>query len=128
MLKAKVLLLIVICYSKGVIAQSIGTFSLVPPTPQTQNLVLPATHKFQRIIKSGDPLSLGGTLGNNTDFTGYVPISGSSSNGYLSISNETTPAGCAILGISYNNTNHTWTVNNGGNVNFLTPLTFGNTT
>jgi secreted PhoX family phosphatase len=85
---------------------------------QTQNLVLPVTHRFQRIIKSGDPLSLGGTLGNNTDFTGYVPVSGSSTNGYLSISNETTPAGCAILGISYNSTSQTWTVNNGGNVSF----------
>jgi secreted PhoX family phosphatase len=105
--------------SKDLLSQTIGTFSSVTPTVQTQNLVLPGTHTFQRIIKSGDALSLGGTLGANTDFTGYVPIIGSSTNGYLSISNETTPAGCAILGISYNYTNHTWTVNNGGIVPFV---------
>jgi secreted PhoX family phosphatase len=106
------------CFSWTISAQTIGTFASVTPTTQTQNLVLPGTHRFQRIIKSGDPLSFGGTLGSNTDFTGYVPISGSSTNGYLSISNETTPAGCAILGISYSSTNHTWTVNSGGNVSF----------
>lgn len=113
--------------AKGINAQNIGSFISVTPTAQTQSLVLPATHTFQRIIKTGDALSLGGTLGANTDFTGYVPVSGSSSNGFLSISNETTPAGCAILGISYNYTSHTWMVNNGGNVNFLTNATFGNT-
>lgn len=113
--------------NKNIIAQNIGSFNSVTPTVQTQRLVLPATHTFQRIIKSGDALSLGGTLGANPDFTGYVPVSGSSNNGFLSISNETTPAGCAILGITYNYTSHTWTVNNGGNVNFLTNATFGNT-
>ncbi len=60
--------------------QTIGTFSSVTPTVQTQSLVLPATHRFQRIIKSGDLLSLGGAFGSNTDFTWYVPISGSSTN------------------------------------------------
>jgi uncharacterized protein len=127
MVKTIALLFSVIFFAKRSTAQTIGTFTTVTPTTQTQNLVLPGTHTFQRIIKSGDALSLGGALGNNTDFTGYVPVSGSSTNGYLSISNETTPAGCAILGISYNYSNHTWTVNNSGNVNFLTPLTFGNT-
>ncbi len=121
------LLVIVIFFTITTSAQTIGTFASITPTVQTQNLVLPATHKFQRIIKSGDALSLGGTVGANTDFTGYVPVGGSSRNGYLSISNETTPAGCAILGISYNYTSHTWTVNNGGNVDFLTNATFGNT-
>src|SRR5262245_46272412 len=100
------ILLFIVNFTINVSAQTIGTFNSVTPTTQTQNLVIPATHKFQRIIKSGDPLSLGGTLGNNTDFTGYVPIAGSSRNGYLSISNETTPAGVAILGISYNTSTH----------------------
>ena len=53
-------------------AQTIATFNSVQPTAQTQNLVLPATHTFQRIIKTGDPLSLGGNLGTHLDFTGYV--------------------------------------------------------
>ena len=118
MVKTFTLLLIANCFVIRTSAQTIGTFATVTPTAQTQNLVIPATHTFQRIIKSGDPLSAGGTLGNNTDFTGYVPISGSSRNGYLSISNETTPAGCAILGISYNYTSNSWIVNSGGNVSF----------
>lgn len=97
--------------------QTIGTFSYVAPTTQTQNLVLPSTHTFQRIIKTGDALSLGGTVGQNLDFTGYVPISGSSRNGYLSISNETSgAANIAMLGINYNTSTHTWVVNSGGNV------------
>lgn len=119
-------LLSAICFTTAMPAQTIGTFTTVTPTAQTQNLVIPSSHKFQRIIKSGDVLSLGGTLGANTDFTGYVPVSGSSRNGYLSISNETTPAGCAILGISYNYGSHTWVVNNGGNVSFSVP-DIGNT-
>jgi secreted PhoX family phosphatase len=107
-----------ILFTAVISAQTIGAFTTITPTIQSQNLVLPATHKFQRIIKSGDALTLGGTLGNNTDFTGYVPVSGSSRNGYLSISNETTPAGCAILGISFNYTSHTWNINSSGNVSF----------
>src|SRR5687767_5620807 len=82
-------------------AQSIATFNSIEPAAQTQSLVIPGTHTFQRIIKSGNPLASGGTLGNNLDFTGYVPIAGSSINGYLSISSETTPAECAILSINY---------------------------
>jgi hypothetical protein len=97
--------------------QSIGTFNPITPTAQTQSLVIPASHKFQRIIKSGDALSLGGTLGANPDFTGYVPIAGSSRNGYLSISNEVSAsADVAILGIQYNFTTKVWNVTSGGNV------------
>ena len=99
-------------------AQTIGTFNSVSPGPQQQTLVLPATHTFQRLIKTGDALSLGGTLGNNLDFTGYVPIAGSSSNGRLSISTENTPAAVAIVDLSFNFTSDTWTVGTGGNVNF----------
>jgi secreted PhoX family phosphatase len=99
-------------------AQSIGTFNSVEPTAQTQNLVIPSTHTFQRIIRSGSPLSSGGTLGSNLDFTGYVPIAGSSTNGYLSISSETAPAECAILSMSFNNGSNLWNITNSGKVDF----------
>jgi secreted PhoX family phosphatase len=101
--------------------QTIGTFTSVQPTAQTQNLVLPYTHTFQRIIRSGASLSSGGTLANTLDFTGYVPISGSSINGYLSISSETLPAECAILSVSFSNTTKLWTVNSSGKVAFPSP-------
>ncbi len=89
-------------------SQTIGTFSSVAPTAQTQSFVLPSTHTFQRIIKSGDVLNDATTLGNNLDFTGYVPISGSSINGYLSISSETSPAKVAIMNVAYNYTTNIW--------------------
>ncbi|HVG42030.1 MAG TPA: alkaline phosphatase PhoX [Chitinophagaceae bacterium] len=101
-------------------SQTIGTFNSVQPTAQTQNLVLPATHTFQRIIRSGDALSSGGTLGGSLDFTGYVPINGSSTNGYLSISSETAPAECAVLSLSFNTANKLWEITNGGKVTLPT--------
>jgi len=100
------------------VSQTIGTFNSVSPGTQSQTLVLPATHTFQRLIKSGDALSLGGTLGDNLDFTGYVPISGSSTNGRLSISTESTPAQVAILDISFNTSTKVWNVGTSGKVLF----------
>jgi len=97
-------------------SQTIGTFSSVAPGSQQQTLIIPSTHTFQRIIKSGDALSLGGNLGTNLDFTGYVPIAGSSTSGYLSISSESTPAEVAILNISFDSGTELWTVNAGGKV------------
>lgn len=99
-------------------AQNIGDFGTLAPAAQSQSLVLPATHTFQRLIRSGDALISGGTLGSNLDFSGFVPNAGSSRNGYLSISSETTPAGVAILGVAYNYGNHRWNVTSSGNVNF----------
>ncbi|MEJ7828620.1 MAG: alkaline phosphatase PhoX [Segetibacter sp.] len=101
-------------------SQAIGTFSSVTPSAQTQSFVLPSTHTFQRIIKSGDVLDDATTLGINLDFTGYVPITGSSSNGYLSISTEANPAKVAIMNVAYNFTTHTWAKSNSGNVAFST--------
>ena len=108
---------ILLCQYK-IYGQTIGNFSSVTPGTQQQTLILPSTHTFQRLIKSGDALSLGGTLGTNLDFTGYVPIGGSSINGYLSISSESTPAEVAVLQISFNSGTELWTVNSGGKVNF----------
>ena len=97
---------------------TIGTFNSVTPGAQVQTLVLPPTHTFQRLIKTGDALSLGGTLGDNLDFTGYVPTAGSSTNGKLSISTESTPAQVAILDISFSTATDTWSVGTGGKVTF----------
>ena len=109
---------LVIYFTVSSSAQTIGTFGSIAPGGQPQTLMLPTTHTFQRIIKTGDALSLGGTLGDNLDFTGYVPIAGSSTNGRLSISTESTPAQVAILDIAYSNATHTWNVSAGGKVTF----------
>jgi uncharacterized protein len=114
-----VALLFIFLVQPDFFAQTIGTFNSIQPTAQTQNLVLPSTHTFQRIIKTGDALSLGGNLGANLDFTGYVPISGSSTNGYLSISSEVADAAeCSILTISFNSIPKLWNINSGGKVSF----------
>lgn len=107
-------------------AQTIGTFNSVAPGVQTQSLVIPSTHTFQRIIRSGDLLNDATTLGNDLDFTGYVPISGSSLNGYLSISSESTPAKVGIMTVTYNPVTHIWGKSNSGNVVFPTAA-FGST-
>ena len=97
-------------------AQNIGSFTSVTPAAQTQNLVIPSTHTFQQIIRNGAALTMGGTMGANPDFTGYVPIGGSSSNGYLSISSESAPAEVAILSITFNPVSKLWGINNSGKV------------
>ncbi len=86
--------------------------------PAIRKFCYPSTHTFQQLIKTGDALTLGGTLGNNLDYTGYVPISGSSRTGYLSISSETTPAECAILDIFYNYSTNVWNTSSSGKVFF----------
>ena len=101
-----------------VFSQTIANFTTLAPAAQNQSLVIPSTHTFQRIIKTGDALSLGGTMGDVIDFTGYVPISGSSQNGYLSLSSEAFNASCAILNVSYNTSTRLWQVSSSGNVSF----------
>ncbi len=95
-------------FSIGVYAQQIGEFTSLSPGAQTTDFIIPSTHRFQKIIEAGDPLTEGGTLLNKNDFSGFVPISGSSELGYLSINAEAIPGGVAILDINYNNTSRLW--------------------
>ena len=118
-LAAKVCFLVALFSYQQLNAQNMGSFSSVTPGIQSEILVLPPSHTFQRIIKSGDALTVG-NLGNDLDFTGYVPVSGSSRNGYLSISSESTPAAVAIMSVAYNFTTHIWDKSNSGNVSFPT--------
>ncbi|MEP3210953.1 MAG: alkaline phosphatase PhoX, partial [Maribacter sp.] len=89
-------------------AQEIGDFISITPAAQNSDFVIPSTHSFQVIIESGDPLTQGGVLPANNDFAGYVPIGGSSENGYLSINAETAPGGVSILDMNYNSTTNLW--------------------
>jgi uncharacterized protein len=105
-------------------AQTIGTFTSVQPSAQSQLFVLPTTHTFQRIIKTGDAITGGtGTLPANNDFTAFVPISGSSTNGYLSINHENTPGAITILDINYNTPTKIWNTTAKNNVNLTAVYT-----
>ena len=95
-------------FSHCLFAQQIGDFNSVVPAARNSNFIFPSTHTFQKFIEAGDPLTQGGNLLNNNDFTGYVPINGSSENGYLSINAETAPGGVSILDINFNATLKTW--------------------
>ncbi|MEN3324068.1 alkaline phosphatase PhoX [Mariniflexile soesokkakense] len=72
----------------GLTAQNIGDFTSITPTAQTAQFVIPSSHAFQKIIEVGDALTEGGTFKVKPDFTAYVPIANSSTNGYLGINSE----------------------------------------
>lgn len=93
----------------GLSAQErIGDFVSLEPLTENTDFVIPDSHVFQKIIETGDPLTQGGTLPINNDFTAYVPINGSNENGYLSINSETAPGGVTILDINFDPTTKIW--------------------
>jgi len=98
--------------------QKINDFISVKPLGQSSDFVIPSTHTFQKLIEEGDPLTQSGVLPGNNDFTGFVPIDGSSENGYLSINSELTPGGVSILDINFNLTSQLWETTFSQAVNF----------
>lgn len=97
----------------------IGCFTSVQPMAQTQVLRYPdATHNFQRIAKTGDALTLGGTVGANNDFTAFIPSNGSSKTGTLSVNHETDPGGVSMFHIQFNDTTGLWKIDSSGAVDF----------
>ena len=97
-------------FSIKLFSQTIGTFNSVTPTAQTEQFVIPASHRFQKLMKTGDPLSAGGNMLDNPDFSCYVPIAGSSTNGYVNINHETAPGGATVLDVNYNNMTKLWSI------------------
>ncbi len=103
-------------------ATALSNFVSVQPSAQTQTLVLPSTHVYQVLTQTGDAYTTGtGTVKAANDFTGYVPIAGSSTNGYLSINHEGSSAassGVSILDLQYNITSKLWNVSAKNGVDF----------
>ena len=96
-------------YSCFGFSQHISDFTSVEPVANSEQFVFPSTHTFQKIIESGDPIDVGGTMPGRNDFTGYVPINGASDNGYLSINKEdSTIGGVTILDIQLNDIAGLW--------------------
>jgi secreted PhoX family phosphatase len=102
------LFVIVILCTNLLHTQNISEFVSVEPTVQTESFVFPQTHRFQKIIESGDLLTEGGTLPLTPDFAGYIPILGSSTNGYLSINSERPIGNVTILDINFNSLTNLW--------------------
>ena len=101
--------------------EHIACFTSIAPTSQTERLLFPVeSHRFQKVVKQGDPYTIGGgNVGGNNDFTGYVGIEGSSEEGYLSINHETTPGGVSMLGLHYDDANKLWVVDSSQAVDFF---------
>jgi len=106
----------------GVNDTHIGCFTSLIPRPQNDTVAVPnATHAFQYIAAFGDAYKgTPGTIPSNFDFTGYVPINGSSTRGYLSINHEKDggTGGVSILEIQLNQNTGLWETLNSGPVDF----------
>jgi len=91
--------------------QPISSFNSLAPGTEDSDFHIPDSHTFQYIIEEGDPLTAGGVLPGNCDFSAYVPMGGSSVNGYLSINSEMIVGGVSVLDVTFNSSAKGWTVN-----------------
>lgn len=90
---------------------TIGCFTSIVPTAQTDHMIIPQGHRFQLLFKQGEPYTDGsGNVPGNHDFTAYVPINGSSELGYLSVNHENTPGGVSILDVHLDTNTLLWSV------------------
>ncbi|GEN67855.1 MULTISPECIES: alkaline phosphatase PhoX [Chryseobacterium] len=100
----------------------ISCFTSIVPTAQTNKLIIPTAHKYQLILKEGDNYTEGGGfVGGQNDFTAYVPKTGSSTNGYLSVNHETNPGGVTMAEINYNASTKLWQLTKSRAVSFSDP-------
>lgn len=114
----------IVFYAEILSAQNIADFLSVNPVTPSSNFVFPSSHRFQKIIEHGDDIQ-GGTMRDNFDFTGYVPISGSSKNGYLSINHELNPGGVTIMNLQLDTIAKLWTPTQIDNVDFTSSAVNG---
>lgn len=91
--------------------EHIGCFSSIAPTAQLDHLIMAPEHRFQLIFKEGSAYMTGtGNVPGNHDFTGYVPLAGSSTTGYLAINHENTPGGVSMLNMHLNEDEKLWVI------------------
>lgn len=104
-------------------ADHISRFTSVLPSTQPQDLRIPSTHTFQMLVQGGAPYTAAadGLVKDAFDFTGYVPVGNSSTNGYLSINHEGSSmatSGVSMLTIDFNAASKLWNVSAKNPVNF----------
>ncbi len=101
-------------------SQNIWDFTSIPATGQTDSLTLPTTHRFQVLAVSLQELPNGEMLAPVPDFAGYVPINGSSNNGYLSLNHEiSTPDGTiTVFDMHFNAASRLWDLTNPEEIDF----------
>ena len=101
----------------------ISDFKSVLPSAQPDSLRIPSTHVFQLIGQQGDPYtdtSLGGLKG-LFDFTGYVPLNGSSRKGTVALNHEggnQVTGGVSLIDIELDSATKLWQITNKMPVDF----------
>ncbi|NNE54704.1 MAG: DUF839 domain-containing protein, partial [Flavobacteriales bacterium] len=99
--------------SSSAIAQldSIWNFTSIVPGAQTPNFIFPDGYSFQYIAETGDPITGGGAIPDNFDWTGYFPIEGRSDSGFVVLNSEMYPDGAVtIFDVVLDSIFNRWTV------------------
>ena len=97
----------------------IACFTSITPTIQTDSLIIPTSHSFQVLAQSGDVYTNGAVFPENFDFTCFVPISGSSSSGIITLNHENNVlGGMSVMDAQYDTSSHLWNIENVGPVDF----------
>ncbi len=102
----------------------IACFTSVQPAAQNSNLNLPATHRMQKIVESGDLYTKNNpgvpflNIPGNNDFTAFVGKNGSATEGVITINHENTPGGVTIVDVKYDSALHIWNIDTTQAVNF----------
>lgn len=102
----------------------IGCFTSVEPASQTSDLIIPSTHRMQKIIEQGDNYTKNNpnipwtTVPGNNDFTAYVGRNGSNIDGVVAINHENGTGGVSIADVRYDSINRKWTIDTTQAVDF----------
>lgn len=101
----------------------ISCFASIVPRSQNDTVQIPSTHVMQYLYKKGDTYTDGnGTVPGTFDFTGYVPINGSSKLGYLSVNHENSPGGVSMCEIHFDDASGLWVLDSSKKVDFTGDL------
>lgn len=98
-------------------------FTSVMPSAQPDSLRIPASHTFQMLTQEGRPYTnpAHGNVRGLFDFSGYVPINGSSANGYVDLNHEggnVSTGGVSVLDIEFDAATKLWVVKQTNLVDF----------
>ena len=92
-------------------SKSMAGFESISPITQNQTFVIPPSHTFQLLAKEGRRYTVGGKVPGRADFTGYIPINGSSEEGYLHVNHENAPNGSiSNFKIKFNTSTKLWNI------------------
>jgi hypothetical protein len=99
-------------------SKSMAGFESITPNLQNQTFVLPPSHTFQLLVKEGRRYTVGGRIPGRADFTGYIPVNGSSEDGFLNINHENNPNGSVSnFKIKFNTADKLWNIQSSQPIN-----------